>query len=190
MKKRIVVITDCTDIAYNEIRGTILSNIKDEDNIIIEPVVSVKPFSIINGNFILRLMADVYPDGTIFSIILNPSQKRPERLIGKIKNKDIFFMGANTGVFTWIIRDFDIEELYELNDPGFIPFGGKYVHAPSVAKIASGTPLINMGKEFNVNNLVKLDVSTGTIVHIDNFGLIKFTGNLEGLHELENVDIY
>ncbi len=99
-------------------------------------------------------------------------------------------MGANTGVFTWIIRDFDIEELYELNDPGFIPFGGKYVHAPSVAKIASGTPLINMGKEFNVNNLVKLDVSTGTIVHIDNFGLIKFTGNLEGLHELENVDIY
>ncbi len=76
MKKRIVVITDCTDIAYNEIRGTILSNIKDEDNIIIEPVVSVKPFSIINGNFILRLIADVYPDGTIFSIILNPSQKK------------------------------------------------------------------------------------------------------------------
>ena len=50
MKKRVVFITDCKDTAYNELRGVILDNIKNEE-IIIEPVVSVVPFSIINGNF-------------------------------------------------------------------------------------------------------------------------------------------
>ena len=140
MKKRIVFITDCADVAYNELRGVILDNIKS-DEIIIEPVVSVAPFSIINGNFVLRLMAEAYPEGTIFSVILNPLKERLARLIGKTKKKGFYFMGANTGVFTWFFRDFDVEELYELNDPGFFAFGGKYVHAPAVAQIAMGKPL-------------------------------------------------
>ncbi len=58
MKKRIFFITDCVDVAYNELRGVILSNIKSYE-IVVEPVVPVTPFSIINGNFALRLMAEV-----------------------------------------------------------------------------------------------------------------------------------
>lgn len=42
MKKRIVFITDCTDVAYNELRGVVLDCIKN-DEIIIEPVVPVEP---------------------------------------------------------------------------------------------------------------------------------------------------
>ena len=30
MKKRIVFITDCVDVAYNELRGAVLENIKSE----------------------------------------------------------------------------------------------------------------------------------------------------------------
>src|SRR3990167_9492303 len=188
MKKRIVFITDCADVAYNELRGVILDNIKS-DEIIIEPVVSVMPFSIINGNFVLRLMAEDYPEGTIFSIILNPSRERPARLIGQTKGKGIYFMGANTGVFTWLFKDFGVEELFELNDPGFFPFGGKYVHAPAVAQIAMGKPLNKLGHLFDIENVVKLDISEGTIVHIDNFGLMKFTGELTGLNEGDKVNV-
>lgn len=182
MKKRIVFITDCIDVAYNELRGIILSNIKSKE-IVVEPVVPVIPFSIINGNFVLRLMADAYPEGTIFSIILNPSKERPARLIGKTKKKSFYFMGANTGVFTWFFRDFGIDKLYELKDPGFFPFGGKYVHAPAVAQIATGKPLNEMGNSFDISKVIKLDIPDGTIVHIDNFGLMKFTGELTGLNE-------
>ena len=188
MKKRIVFITDCTDTAYNELRGAILDNIKNEE-IIIEPVVSVVPFSIINGNFALRLMAEVYPEGTVFSIILNPSKERPARLIGKTKKKGFYFMGANTGVFTWFFRDFGIRELYELNDPGFFPFGGKYVHAPAMAQIAMGKPLNKLGHLFDIKKVVKLDIAEGAIVHIDNFGLMKFTGELTGLNEGDEVNV-
>jgi len=188
MRKRIVFITDCTDAAYNELRGVILDNIKNEE-ITIEPVVSVVPFSIINGNFVLRLMADAYPKGTVFSIILNPSKERPARLIGRTKKKGFYFMGANTGVFTWFFRDFGIEELYELNDPGFFPFGGKYVHAPAIAQIAMGKPLNKLGHLFDIKKVVKLDITEGTIVHIDNFGLMKFVGELTGLNEGDKVNV-
>jgi len=188
MRKRIVFITDCADVAYNELRGVILDNLKN-DEIIVEPVVPVAPFSIINGNFVLRLMAEVYPEGTIFSIILNPSKERPARLIGQTKKKGIYFMGANTGVFTWLFRDFGVEELYELNDPGFFPFGGKYVHAPAVAQIATGKPLKDMGRPFDIEKIIKIDIAGGTIVHIDNFGLMKFTGELTGLNEGDKLEI-
>lgn len=188
MKKRIVFITDCADVAYNELRGVILDNIKS-DEIIIEPVASVMPFSIINGNFVLRLMAEAYPEGTIFSIILNPSRERPARLIGKTKEKGIYFMGANTGVFTWLFKDFGIEELYELNDPGFFPFGGKYVHAPAVAQIVTGKPLEEMGHSFDIKRVVKIDIAGGTIIHIDNFGLMKFTGELTRLNEGDRLEV-
>lgn len=188
MRKRIVFITDCADVAYNELRGVILDNLKN-DEIIVEPVVPVAPFSIINGNFVLRLMAEAYPEGTIFSIILNPSKERPARLIGQTKKKGIYFMGANTGVFTWLFRDFGVEELYELNDPGFFPFGGKYVHAPAVAQIATGKPLKDMGCPFDIEKIVKIDIAGGTIVHIDNFGLMKFADELTGLNEGDKLEI-
>jgi S-adenosylmethionine hydrolase len=190
MKKRIVFITDCIDVAYNELRGVILDNIKN-DEIIIEPVVPVAPFSIINGNFVLRLMAEAYPEGTVFSVIINPSKERPARLIGKTKKKNIYFMGANTGVFTWLFKEFGVEELYELNDPGFFPFGGKYVHAPAVAQMAMGKPLNRLGHLFDIEKFINLDIPEGTIVHIDNFGLMKFVGELKGLNEGDklNVDV-
>ena len=179
--KRIVIISDCSDVAYNELRGIILktlSEIRDTDDIIIEPLAPVKPFSIINGAFVLRLMAEAYPIHTTFLIIVNPLQKRPERIFGKTKKGDFIFMGANTGIFDWFLKDFGIKELFELNDPGFFPFGGKYVHAPNVAKLTAGTPSRELGKPFDEGNLAKLNMEDGAIVHIDNFGLIKFIGTI------------
>src|SRR3989338_8952167 len=149
MKKRIVFVTDCVDVAFNELRTVVLSELKKPDEVEIEPVAAVKPFSIINGNFILRLMAEIYPEGTVFSIILNPLKKRPARLIGRTKKKNFLFMGANTGVFDWFLRDFGVAELYELHDPGFVSFGGKYIHAPTIAKMVEGKLLNEMGNFFN-----------------------------------------
>ncbi|MDD3998833.1 MAG: SAM-dependent chlorinase/fluorinase [Candidatus Shapirobacteria bacterium] len=189
MKKRIVFITDCIDVAYNELRGVILNNINKNDEIIIEPVVPIAPFSIINGNFVLRLIAEAYPENTVFSIILNPSKERPARLIGKTKKKGIYFMGANTGIFTWLFRDFGIEELYELNDHGFFPFGGKYVHAPAIAQIVMEKPLKDMGHPFDIEKIIKIDIARGTIVHIDNFGLMKFTGKLAELSDGDKLEV-
>jgi S-adenosylmethionine hydrolase len=192
MKKTIVFITDCVDVAYNELRGVVISQLyKLGSNIEveIEPVAPIKPLSIINGNFVLRLLADVYSEGTVFSVILNPLKERPARLIGKTKKKQFYFMGANTGVFEWFFRDFEVDELYELYDPGFVVFGGKYVHAPVIAQIVSGQQLNLIGKKFDINNVTRLDVADGTIVHIDNFGLMKFAGVLPDMNEGDKLTV-
>lgn len=192
MKRRIVFVTDCDDVAYNELRGVVLTELEKlgcDSEIEIEPVVSVKPFSIINGNFVLRLVAETYPPGTIFSVILNPVKDRPQRLLGRTQKKDFYFLGANTGVFDWFLKDFGIQELYELHDPGFIAFGGKYVHSPAVAQVAAGQRLSTLGKVFDPSKLRKAEIAEGMIVHIDNFGLAKFIGDLSGLAEGDKLQI-
>src|SRR3989344_8213749 len=84
-------------------------------------------------------------------------------------------MGANTGVFDWFLRDFGVAELYELHDPGFVSFGGKYIHAPTIAKMVEGKLLNEMGNFFNTDDVVKLNLAEITILHIDNFGLMKLS---------------
>lgn len=185
--KRIVIISDCVDIAFNELRATIISSLKVKAEI--EPLVPVAPFSILNGCFSLRLIAESYPENTIFSVVLNPLKIRPERIFGRTKKKNFIFIGANTGVFDWFLKGFGIQELYELNDPGFAPFGGKFIHAPAVAQLANNKPFKSLGTVFNHSKLASVNTPKGSVVHIDNFGLIKFTGVINEFKEGQKVSI-
>ena len=169
---RVVVLTDCVDVAWQEIRGAIYSNCSKSD-LIIEPVVKVDSYSIVNVNFLVRLLAEIYPENTIICVIVNPLKERTERIVGRTKKKNIIFEGTNTGAFDWLIRDFGCAELYELFDPGFVPFGGKYVHAPAVGKLAAGTLPKELGHEFPVAKIRKCEMAEGTVMHIDNFGNLK-----------------
>ena len=172
MKRKVVVLTDCIDVAWQEIRGSIYSNCEDFD-VCIEPVVPVDSYSIVNVNFLVKLIAEIYPAGTIICVIVNPLKLRTERIVGRTKRKNIIFEGTNTGAFSWLIKDFECEELYELFDPGFVPFGGKYIHAPAVGKIASGVPISELGNPFDVSKIRHVDMAEGTVMHIDNFGNLK-----------------
>ena len=175
-KKHIVVISDCKDVAYNEMAWIIRQECQKlgYDDVEIE-LVGVDEFSIINAAFLTRLMAERCPAGTIFSVVINPQKHRSARVYGKTSNGLLFF-GANTGALSWFLDDFGAEELYEVHDPGFISFGGKYVHAPNVAKLVAGISFDSFGKKFPVSQLSKLNIPNGTVLHIDNFGLIKIKG--------------
>lgn len=176
-KKHVVVITDCKDVAFNEIKWAIIQECyKNDFNNIDVDLVGIHEFSIINAAFITRLMAGHCFPGTVLSLVINPQKERSSRIYGKISNGIIFF-GANTGAFSWLFEDFQIEELYEINDPGFISFGGKHVHAPNIAKLLMGTSLNQIGKKFSQDLLNHIDIKKGTVVHIDNFGLIKIKGD-------------
>jgi len=172
--KHVVVITDCKDVAFCEIRRQILSECEKLGNgyTEVEPLIPAEEFSIINGAFLVRLMAEHYKQDVLFMLILNPSQKRPKRIFGKLSN-GAYFEGADTGTLNWLFDDLGIESLYEIKENKFYPFGGKYVHSPTVAKMASGVPFEEYGKELNQNELCDFSVPDGAVVHIDNFGLMK-----------------
>ena len=110
MKRKVVVLTDCVDVAWQEIRGSIYSN-SNEYDVEIEPVVPVDSYNIVNANFLVKLIAEIYPDNTIICVIVNPLKERTERIIGRTKRKNIIFEGTNTGAFGWLIDDFGCEEL-------------------------------------------------------------------------------
>lgn len=174
--KNVVLITDCKDVAFNEMKWIILQECRKIGVLDINiELVSISEFSIINAAFLTRLIGEHCFPGTVLSIVINPQKHRSARIYGKTKNGILFF-GANTGALTWFLNDFGIEELYEVNDPGFISFGGKYVHAPNVAKLLADTPFNSFGKKFDKKDLSNLDIKVGTIVHIDNFGLMKIMG--------------
>ena len=185
MRKKVVVLTDCVDVAWQEIRGSIYSNCNDYD-VCIEPVVPVDSYNIINANFLVRLIAEIYPEGTIICVIVNPLKLRTERIIGRTRDKNIIFEGTNTGAFSWLIADYGCDELYELYDPGFVPFGGKYVHAPAVGKVVGGVSISELGDRFDLNKIRYVSMEEGTILHIDNFGNIKVFHKFE--YEPQNGD--
>lgn len=175
-KNRVVLITDCKDVAFNEMNWIIRQECQKlgVEDVDVE-MVGISEFSIINAAFLTRLMAEQCPPGTVFSLVINPQKNRSARVYGKTKNGLLFF-GANTGALSWFLDELGVEELYEVHDPGFVTFGGKYVHAPSVAKLVAGIPFDSFGKQFSLGKLTELDIPDGTIVHIDNFGLMKIKG--------------
>lgn len=189
--KHIVVITDCKDVAFCEIRRQILSEFEKLGNshTEVEPLVPAEEFSIINGAFLTRLMAEHYKHNVLFMLILNPSKKRPRRIFGKLSN-DVYFEGADTGTLNWLFNDFGIKSLYEIKENKFYPFGGKYVHSPTVAKMASEIPFKEYGKEISRDKLCDFSIPNGAIVHIDNFGLIKIKGEFPNYQDGTKVKIF
>jgi len=180
MIQRAVVISDCTDIAFAEMRGSIISSARhaglDRDPVI-EALVPVHHFSVLNAGFVLRLMAEAYSTDTLLMVIMNSIQQRTERIAGRLEN-GMHFEGTNTGAFGWLLRDFAVDECVELHDPGFVPFGGKFVHSPAVGKLLAGSTLVDVGDAFPVESVRRVEPEPNQIVHVDNFGNGKFL--LEG----------
>lgn len=190
MKRRIVCVTDCIDIAANELRATLLRESFHDDEIVVEPFAPVRPnFSTINANFVVRLLAESYPEGTIFVAVCNGDKIRATSVVGRTKHKGMCFVGRNNGSWDWLTRDFGLAELVNIDeqygrdsrtDPnGFVSFAGKYTTAPIAARVAKGTPLLEFGQPTTAAEITRFDLADGTIVHVDNFGLMKFTGPLE-----------
>ena len=182
MKKYLVNITECTDIAASELYAVLAREVENTPDIVVAPITPVSPeFSIINTNFAVRLMADSYPENSVLMTTINAEKVRPMNVVGRTKDRNIVFIGRNMGSFDWLTRDFGCAELYDLtkyNAGNFVSFAGKYVTAKVAAAAARGTPLSELGETIDPAGIVRLDLKPGTIVHIDNFGMMKFTGDI------------
>ena len=142
---KVVIVSDCTDVAFVEMRAAIATTFIESLSDInlspqIEPLVPCVPFSLTNASFLTRLVAETATPNTLIMVIANFISERTERIIGRTLKKTLFFEGTNTGAFGWLLEDFGIQDCYELDDPGFVPFGGKYVHAPAIGKALAGIP--------------------------------------------------
>lgn len=175
--RKIVIITDCIDIAFNEMHQALLNELASFgiSSPQISPIAQVKNFSVVNAAFIIRLLADLYPAGTLFAIIVSGTSLNPMRLFGETKT-GITFVGNNSGYLNWLVEDFGLNYLYEnkINrDIEGRSFGGKYAQIPTVARLYAYQDLDSLGIKRDETCLHNFNIKTGTVVHCDNFGLMK-----------------
>jgi S-adenosylmethionine hydrolase len=172
----VVVVTDCSDVAFNEFK---LALRKECYSLGVEKIevelAEVEEFSILNASFVSRLLAEQLRPGSLLSVVINPQKHRSDRIFGTLES-GVHFFGANTGALTWTLDDLGIEELYRIEDPGFVSFGGKYVHAPNIAKMVKGEKFGSFGVPFDPVELTPLKIEEGVVLHIDNFGTAKIFG--------------
>lgn len=175
--RKVVVFSDCIDIAYNEIYE-ILSNGFEEHNLTdiqIAPLVALQPFSIVQTAFSLRLMAELCKPGTLFLVIMYGSGQNPQRIFGQTRH-GILFVGRNAGYFNWMLEDFGLQSLYVTRLDEKVPkrtFGGKYIQAPTTVQLLASESLEDIGDRVDPSFLMPYEIPKGTVVHVDNFGLMK-----------------
>jgi S-adenosylmethionine hydrolase len=178
---RLVILSDCTDVAVNEIRFSIDAFFgAGRKGFVIEPSVAIAPWSILNGSFLIRLLAESAPKKTVLYAVINPLPDSFERVIGVCKTREIAFVGRNTGVFGWLAQDFGIKKLIEISQDPYVAFGGKNIYPKAVAAAIRGDHLDSLGPALDHSAIRDIERVPGTILHIDNFGIAKFVGKPSG----------
>ncbi|MEU1904316.1 SAM-dependent chlorinase/fluorinase [Streptomyces hygroscopicus] len=190
--RRVVVVTDCTDVAFNEMCGAIH---READRIgrpvVVEPVVPVVPFSEINASFLTMLMADNYPEGTVLYTLVSKTNnlERTHEVIWGETLSGHLFVGSNFGYFGWLARDLGVKRVYEIKDVPQTPFSGKTFIAPIVARIAATDEEELTRHPYDVHDIHDVDIPAGSVVHVDNFGNAKLKVDVGALRNRDVVTL-
>ncbi len=182
--KNIVIVTDCKDIALEQIKAKLIS-ILPNDNLSFFDLITM-PFQINNGLFLSKLISEEIPhgDNTLFLAIVNPLKTKPKRIFGKLKN-GTWFVGADTGIFSLLFEEFGIKKVFEGKDQIHYPFGGLHVHTVTSGKLLRGVSEEKIGNKINEEDISQITPSKGEVMHIDNFGLIKIWGKIKDFNLVE-----
>ncbi|MCX6796436.1 MAG: SAM-dependent chlorinase/fluorinase [Candidatus Falkowbacteria bacterium] len=172
MDKNIVIVTDCSDIALEQIKARLTFLLPNNRLNFFNVIVS--PFQINNGLFLSKLISDEIHHGrnTLFLAIVNPLKEKPKRIFGRLKN-GTWFVSADTGIFSFLFKEFGIEDVYEGKEQCHIPFGGLHMHTVIAGKLLRGDSEEKLGSKISESNIKKIFPRKGEVLHIDNFGLIK-----------------
>lgn len=174
--RRIVVVTDCKDVSFNEMCGAIHKEAAEIGRpVFIEQVVPVESFSEVNASFLTRLMAENYPAGTVIYTLVSKTKNlrdSHEVIWGETLSGHIF-VGSNFGYFGWLAKDLGVKRLYELRDVPQTSFSGKTYIAPIVARIAAEDESRITEFPYDEHQIDDVEIAEGMVTHIDNFGNVK-----------------
>lgn len=192
----IVILTDYPDVAYNEVRGQIISRTSNLYGMRywIEPCVHVAPFSVTHCAFLLKLLMDDYTaNDVIFVCLVNPAHRQgmaqPERLIVRLQNGQAIF-APDVGIINWALEDHPAKEICALPQVEKMSFAGKYFYPDYIANLVDSSGLSEVHPFTRVERLEPTAVSEGMVVHKDNFGNLKVNVKFETISHLAGHAIY
>ncbi|MFI5496832.1 SAM-dependent chlorinase/fluorinase [Actinoplanes sp. NPDC051859] len=190
--RRIVVVTDCTDVSFNEMCGAMYQEARAAAHHLAVELVPVQNFSEINAAFLTRLVADNYPEGTVIYTLVSKSDNvldRHEVIWGETLG-GLVFVGSNFGYFGWLARDQGVKRVYEVPNVPQTPFSGKTFIAPIVARLAMGDEAELSRHPYAEDRIEDIGMVPGTVVHVDNFGNAKVLADLGDLRHRDILSLH
>ena len=143
----------------------------------------VVPHDIMEGAFVLRNVAEAFPNGTVHLAVVDPGVGSNRKAIA-MKYRNQLFVGPDNGLFSLLLTGNAAEQVVELDQPRFwrdtnvsSTFHGRDIFAPIAARLASGLSLSSAGTPITQMKSLHwaLPISDeqgiqGWVVHIDRFG--------------------
>lgn len=174
--RRIALITDfgTRDPYVGAMKGVIASR---TDAPILDCTHDIAPMDVWEAAFYLRTIVRYWPEGTIFTVVIDPGVGTSRRIIA-VDSAGKLCVAPDNGVLTFVIgiaHSVENESLY-LPD-GSTTFHGRDRFAPVAAALANGMAIEQLGPR--VDDLIRLDYQPpsydrkrieGTIVAVDRFG--------------------
>lgn len=174
--RRIALITDfgTRDPYVAAMKGVIAARTEAP---ILDCTHEIAPFDVWEAAFYLRAMARYWPDGTIFTVVVDPGVGTSRRIVA-IDSAGTFFLAPDNGALTFVIgigHSVENESLFLPN--GSTTFHGRDRFAPVAAALANGMSIEQLGPR--ITELVRLDYKApeygprrvaGSIVAVDRFG--------------------
>lgn len=183
----IISCSDWTDVAQAEVEIAALKYAPPDTRFISVPVT---PFSALNCAFNVRLIAEAL---SCESVILASADPRAagisrEPIVVKFKKPDIHLVCPNIGIATLLLERYEpvMSIRLEYDEWATSIFNGRDLYAPVAGRIAAGCKISELGQEFPLSSIHRLQIKYGTVLHIDNYGNIKlYAGeNLAGTEHI------
>ncbi|MDA1208547.1 MAG: SAM-dependent chlorinase/fluorinase [bacterium] len=152
---------------------------------ILQPVVGdVAKFSIPNGAYqcrqLVRSWEFIKP---VVTGVVDPTVGSEREAIAADLKNGTTLVGPNNGIFSLAIQQFGVKCAVVLDEEirlqprnATTTFDGRDLFAPAAALVASGESTENLGKEFDVQKLLNLEIENGTVLHADDYGNLKIHG--------------
>ena len=148
----------------------------------------ISPFSIIEASYLIKSIYKLFPEKTIFVLVIDPGVGSDRKILALKSNSKHYFIGPNNGLLSNILKDKQIRKCIEVSNDHFFhkpvsnTFHGRDIMAPIAAHLTKGVKLNEMGPYFNLKDIMryphKFQVNEdtkeikATVLSIDNFGNI------------------
>jgi S-adenosyl-L-methionine hydrolase (adenosine-forming) len=185
MAKLIALLTDfgINDIYVGVMKAVMKSIMPDAE--FIDITHAITPQSVQEGAIALKNSFHYFPQGTVFLVVVDPGVGSTRRPI--IVEADGYrFIAPDNGILTYTLADMTNIQAYELGNPDYQlkqisnTFHGRDIFAPAAAYATRsdvelqsfGTKIEQLQTLPQPKLVIKENVITGEVIHIDHFGNI------------------
>ena len=157
----------------------------------------VPPFELEEGAATLWFSSREFPSGTVFVAVVDPGVGTERRPLVVHTENDMFFVGPDNGLFTYVVLDFGVKAVYQITNESFMrppvsyTFHGRDIFTPTAANLAAGRKVSEVGPE--ITDYIMFDVGAayiedeliyGEVMNHDQYGNLRTNITREYVDEL------